>query len=116
MTILAKSIILSPKCKVLNQPDLKDTPEKLHADFVLVPANKAANNVIVVCKKYYIDTLVKEVGINTTINTNSTYILCTESFDDISRTHANFVNSVSLEMSEKDKNSHVCTGLQNYIV
>ena len=42
----------SPKCKVLNQPNVKGTPEKLHADFVLVPADKAANNVIVVCMKY----------------------------------------------------------------
>ena len=94
----------SPKCKVHNQPDVKDTPEKLHADLVLVPANMAANNVIVVCKKYYIETLVKELGINTSSNTNPTYIPCTESFDDISRTHANFVRSVSLEMSEEDKN------------
>ena len=38
----------SPKCKVLNQPDVKYTPEKLNAVFGLVPADKAANNVIVV--------------------------------------------------------------------
>ena len=39
----------SSKCKVLNQlPDVKDTLHKLHANFVLVPADKAANNVIVV--------------------------------------------------------------------
>ena len=53
----------SPKCKVLNQPDVKDT---LHADFVLVPSDKAANNAIVVCKKYYTETLVKELSINST--------------------------------------------------
>ena len=52
----------SPKCKVLDQPDVKDTLHKLHANYVLVPADKAANNVIIVCKKYYIDTLVKELG------------------------------------------------------
>ena len=51
----------SPKCKVLDQPDVKDTLYKLHANYVLVPADKAANNVIIVCKKYYIDTLVKEL-------------------------------------------------------
>ena len=59
---------------------------------------------IVVCKKYYIETLVKELGTSTTGNTNLTYIPCIESFDDILRTHANFVNSVGLEMSEEDKN------------
>ena len=93
----------SPKCKVLDQPIVKDTLEKLHADFVLVPTDKAANNVIMVCMKYYIEILAKEIGINTS-NTNSTYIPSTESFDDILRTHANFVNFVSLEKSEKDKN------------
>ena len=40
-----------PKCKVLDQPDVKDTLHKLHANYVLVPADKAANNLIIVCKK-----------------------------------------------------------------
>ena len=31
-----------------------DNLNKLHDNFVLVPADKASNNVIVVCKKYYI--------------------------------------------------------------
>ena len=44
----------------------------------------------------------KELGINTSSNTNSTYIPFTESFDDISRTNANFVSSVGLEISEED--------------
>ena len=39
------------KYKVLEQPDIKDTLHKLHANYVLVPANKVANNVIFVCKK-----------------------------------------------------------------
>ena len=46
----------------------------------------------------------KELGTSTASNTNSTYIPCTESFDDILRTHANFANSLGLEMSEEDKN------------
>ena len=97
-----KGKVKSPKCKVLNQPDVKDTLKKSDADFVLV--NKATDNMISVCKKYYMETLVKELRINTSSNTSSTYIPCTESFDDILRTHANFVNSVGLEMSEEDKN------------
>ena len=76
----------------------------LHADFVLVPTDKVANNVIVVCKKCYVETLVKKLGINASSNTSSTYIPCTESFDNILRTHANFVSSVCLEMSDEDKN------------
>ena len=73
---------------------MKDTLRRLH---VLVPADKAANNVIVVCKKYYIKTSIKELGINTTnISPNSTY-------DEILKNHCKFIESVGLEMPE-DKN------------
>ena len=94
----------SPKCKVLNQSDVKNSLEILHAVFVLVPPIKQLINLIVVCKKYYIETLVKELGISTSSNANSTHIPCTESYDDMLRTHGNSVSSVSLEMSEEDKN------------
>ena len=36
-----------------------DNLNKLHENFVLVPADKASNNVIVVCKKYYLDVVIK---------------------------------------------------------
>ena len=67
-----KGHLKSPKCKVLNQPYVKDSLHKLHANYVLVPADKAANNEIVVCKKYYIDTPVKELGINNVNSNNPT--------------------------------------------
>ena len=51
--------------------------------YVLVPADKAANNVIIVCKKYYIDTLVKELGINNVNINNPTYIPIDDSFKTI---------------------------------
>ena len=34
----------------------------LYDNFVLVPADKASNNVIVVCKKYYLDVVIKELN------------------------------------------------------
>ena len=46
-----KSHLKSPNCKVLDQPDVKDTLHKLYDNYVLVPADKTANNVIIVCKK-----------------------------------------------------------------
>ena len=100
-----KEKIRSPKQKILNDADMKDTLKRLHDDFVLVPADNAANNVIVVCKKYHVETLIKELGIKTTnINPNSTYILSTDSFDEILKSHSKFIESVGLEISEEDKN------------
>ena len=58
----------------------------------------------VVAKRYYIETLIKELDINTIdISPNSTYILSTDSFDEILKTHCKFTESVGLEMSEEDK-------------
>ena len=75
----------SPKCKVLDQPDVKDNLYKLQTNYVLVPADKAANNVIIVCMKYYIGTLVKELGINNVNISNPTYIPIDDSFETIGR-------------------------------
>ena len=94
----------SPKCKVLDQPDVKDSLHKLHANYVLNPADKAANNVIIVCKKYYIDTLVKELGINNVNINNPTYIPIDDSFETIVKSHNQFITSVGLEISEEDQN------------
>ena len=81
---------LKSKNKVFNQSDVNNALQKVYAYFYLVPANKGANNVIVVCKKYYIERLVKQLGINATRNTKSTYILSTDSFDEILRSHIKF--------------------------
>ena len=83
---------------------VKDTLHKLHANYVLVPADKAANNVIIVCKKYYIDTLVKELGINNVNINNPTYIPTDDSSETIVKSHNQLITSVGLEMSEEDQN------------
>ena len=84
--------------------DVKDTLHKLHANYVLVPADKAANNVIIVCKKYYIDTLVKELRINNANINNPIYIPIDDSFETIMKSHNQFITSVGLEISEKEQN------------
>ena len=98
-----KGHLKSPKCKVLRQPDVKHILYNLHAKYVLVPADKAANNVIAVCKKYYIDTLVKELRINNVNSNNPTYIPIDDSFEAILKGHNQFITSMGLEMS-KDQN------------
>ena len=83
-----KEKIRSPNQKIFYDPDVKDILRRLHDDFVSVPAAKAASNVIAVCRKNYIETLIKELSINTTnISPNSTYIPSTDSFDEILKSH-----------------------------
>ena len=47
---------------------LKRKMEKLHSKYVFVPADKAANNVIIIWKRYYVDVLKDE------LNSTSTYV------------------------------------------
>ena len=94
----------SSKCKVFDQPNVKDTLHKLHASYVLVPGEKGVNIVIIECKKHYIDTLVKELGINNVNINNPTYITIDDSLETITKSHNQFITSVGLEMSEEDQN------------
>ena len=47
----------------LKDPFVIEYLENLHKQFVLVPIDKAANNVAIVCKHYYVEVILKEIGI-----------------------------------------------------
>ena len=74
------------------------------SNYVLVPADKAINNVIGMCKKYNVDTVLKELGINNVNSINSTYIPINDLFETIVKSHNQFITSVGLEMSEEAQN------------
>ena len=48
--------------KVFQNTDVKACLADLHNKYVSVPADKAPNNIII-CKRYYIETLIKELGL-----------------------------------------------------
>ena len=56
------------------------------------------------CKKYHIDTLLKELGINNVNINNPTYIPIDDSFETVVKSHNQFITSVGLEISEEDQN------------
>ena len=49
-----------PTGKLLQNEDVKECLSDLHNKYVFVPADKAPNNIIIVCKRYYIETLIKD--------------------------------------------------------
>ena len=55
-------------CKQKNKEDL----DTIKTQFVLVPIDKAGNNVALICKKYYIETLEKELNSRTFVKVNTT--------------------------------------------
>ena len=67
-----------PTGKVLQNADVKACLSEQHNKYVFVPADKAPNNIIIICKRYYIETLIKELGLDNSSTTtgNSTYTPC----------------------------------------
>ena len=52
-----------PTGKVLQNVDVIACLSDLHNKYVLVPVDKAPNNIIIICKRYYIETSIKELGL-----------------------------------------------------
>ena len=92
---------------MLQNVDVKACLSDLHNKYVFVPADKASNKIIIICKRYYIETLIKELGLDncSTPTGNSTYTSCQMSSEDIVNTHNTFMTSLGIERSEEDKRS-----------
>ena len=73
--------------------------QDLHEEFVLVPADKASNNVLVVCKKYYLDVVSKELSSKDT-NGPKTYEECSDNVDVIVKQHLLYMSSNNVKIPE----------------
>ena len=78
--------------------------KELQRKYVLMPADKAGNNIIFACKYYYIHTLMEELGVNSGSGSNSAYENQDVTADKIIRTHTTIsenVFPVTLQQKEK---------------
>ena len=71
---------------VFGNPAVAAQLAEIHEKFVVVPADKASNNIVFVCKTHYINCLMDELGINT-MTGNPTYNLTAMSKDEILQNH-----------------------------
>ena len=94
-----------PTGNMLQNVDVKACLSDLHNKYGLVPADKAPNNIIIICKRYYIKTLIKELGLDncSTPTGNSTYTSCQMSSEDIVNIHDTFMKAPGIELSDDDK-------------
>ena len=85
--------------------DAKACLSDLHNKYVFVPADKAPNNIIIICKRYYIETVIKELGLDncSTLTGNSTYTSCQMSSEDIVNAHDTFIKSLGIELFDDNK-------------
>ena len=82
--------------------------DNLHSEFVLVPTDKATNNVTIVCKKFYISLIQKEL-------TSNNFVVDSRSGDDIIKEQEMFLSKFGITMmfSNKKLPSMYCTPKQH---
>lgn len=85
---------------VLKQADVITYLDELHQKYVLVPIDKAANNVAIICKKHYVDVILKEVGFST--SNTETYKTALKSKDEIIDDSITYSEKLGLKSDDKN--------------
>lgn len=57
---------------ILSKPWVKNELSKLQMDFVFIPVDKASKNIAIICKKYYLEVLTKEIEESNTFESVNT--------------------------------------------
>ena len=113
----------SNSTSIFDDPQVVKTLSDLHDKYVIVPADKAPNNIVFVCKRHYIDCLIKEMGMDDESG-NPTYTLTTIPKEDIINNHISVLSSFGVTVSDDNSNLpsiywipklHKCPYKQRYI-
>ena len=82
---------------IIHSQSVKTYLKSLHENFVLVPTDKASNNIAVICKKFYIEKSMQELGIYQDIissqKDDNTYVRVDKNPQDIIKRHKRYVTS-----------------------
>jgi hypothetical protein len=80
---------------VFKNTEVVNELRRLHENFVLVPADKASNNIVFVCKNYYYECLLNELGITSTSG-NPTYTRTNLTKDEILQNHLSVLHTFDI--------------------
>ncbi|KAK3087812.1 hypothetical protein FSP39_010974 [Pinctada imbricata] len=96
-----KSTVNTRFKSIFKDPDVITELNYLQEHNVITPADKASNNYTFTCKKYYSDSLVKELGLNSTPG-NPTYTPTNLSASEIIDNHKSALASFGFNMNNLD--------------
>ena len=69
----------------------------------IVPADKASNNIVFVCKSYYFECVIKELGINNNTSSNTTYKPTSLDKDEILANHRSLMTSLNFPSGKESE-------------
>ena len=76
---------------------------QVYDKYVIVPADKASNNIVFVCKSYYFECLIKELGIHSNTSSNTTYKPTSFDKDEILANHRSFMTSLNIPSGKESE-------------
>ena len=79
--VLKATVIPKKTNPILKQPSVIEALKKLHSLYVITPIDKASKNIAFICKKFYINCLMDELGIPG--NASPTYSISSLSKNDV---------------------------------
>ncbi len=91
----------------INIPAAIENLRKLHENFIVAPADKAANNFVICCKKYYLLCICVEMGVEISqngieVSGNQVYKPCTESVAELFQRHKQLASFYGLKLHDRD--------------
>ena len=86
---------------VFDDPDDSAEIAEIHEKFIVVPADKACNKIVFVCKTHFINCLMEELSM-TTMTETPTYNLTAMSKDKILQNHHSVMLTFGTSLPEKD--------------
>ena len=90
--------------KVLDKKEVRTYLDGLHAKYVITPTDKAGNNFSIVCKKFYIQCLLKELNISEDLKkTQSTYKSLKITPSRVVQRHIKYMSEHNIEVDDFQK-------------
>ena len=86
---------------MLKRAEIKEYLDSLHKNFVLVPIDKAANNISIICKRFYVQVILKEIGILDV--GNLTYNSADRDRDEIISENCMYTAKLGYDVSDEEK-------------
>ena len=84
-----------------SDPGVVSELSRLHENFVIVPADTASNNYTFVCKRYYVDILIEELGLHL-LPENPTYNRTGFSTSEVLDNHTSVLTSFGIQTTDEE--------------
>ena len=93
--------IKQPPHPILKNPEVESCLQNMHENYVFAPADKASNNVIIICKKFYYKVIIDELGLLDTNSTSATYEKINVSPETLLDKHQQFLSKFNIQFSDE---------------